>query len=528
MNEHRFTRRRLLSSGAGTVSALSLAQVVSACGGGHSSGAKAAGGAAPPNAGRGGTLKYAAGDAQSKDSLDPAIALTSIGTFGLGLIYDTLLSVDVDWKLTPMLASDYTISKDAKRHSFKLRQGVEFHTGKSLTSQDVAEHFRRVLNPKTGSSGMSILAPVLKSSGISTPDPTTIVFELGSADAFFGQRVAHYTLRIPQAGNTSWLSGSYGTGPFKNVSFKPGEGFQFTRNENYWQHGLPYLDGVTCVAIPDQATKVQSLISGDALLTDTIPSSAFDRLGSSSTAALLDLKSPSPFTFDVDGSIKPFQDVRVQHAMKMLIDRQKMLSILLAGHGVVSADSLISPDDPFYPDDLEPYPYDVEQAKSLLSQAGYPTGFGEDIWTTTAYPYIDEGAAFGKQAFGAAGVKITIQSVSNDRYLAAFLKQPIVMDFALRQHPVFMFELYYASTAGTNLSRLKDPKIDAWIAEFVTALDPARQKEIAGEIIHRYNENSAELVPFHFASLWGVSKRVSGIRPDPIASVDLRRASLAS
>ncbi len=106
---------------------------------------------------------------------------------------------------------------------------------------------------------------------------------------------------------------------------------------------------------------------------------------------------------------------------------------------------------------------------------------------------------------------MNIQSVSNDRYLAAFLKQPIVMDYALRQHPVFMFELYYASTASTNLSRLKDPK-----------------KQIAGEIITRYNNISAELVPFHFSSLWGSSRKLQGLRTDPIASIDLRRASVAA
>ncbi len=526
----RFTRRRLIQSGVGAFSALAVPTLISACGGSSGSGSSAttASKASETTGKRGGTLKYAAGDAQSKDSLDPALALTSIGTFALGMIYDTLLSVDVNWNLSPMLAVDHTISTDAKRHSFKLRRGVEFHSGKPFTSADVAAQYRRVLNPKTGSSGLSILSPVLEPSGISTPDPATIIFNLKAPDAFFGQRVTHYTLRIPEATNTNWLSGSPGTGPFKNVSFKPGEGFEFARNENYWQSGLPYLDAVTCAAIPDQATKLQALMSGDAQLCDTIPSSGFAQLQSSTTAQLFDLQSPSPFTFDVNGSIKPFSDIRVQHAMKMLLDREKMLQVILSGHGVVSADSLISPQDPYYPADLKPFPYDVASAKALLSQAGYPDGFKEDIWSTSAYPYLDDGAQFGKQYLGAGGLTMNIQSVSNDRYLAAFLKQPIVMDYALRQHPVFMFELYYASTASTNLSRLKDPKIDGWIKELVATLDQGQQKQIAGEIITRYNNISAELVPFHFSSLWGSSRKLQGLRTDPIASIDLRRASVAA
>jgi hypothetical protein len=102
------------------------------------------------------------------------------------------------------------------------------------------------------------------------------------------------------------------------------------------------------------------------------------------------------------------------------------------------------------------------------------------------------------------------------------------MDYALRQHPVFMFELYYASTSASNISRLKDPTIDKWIQQLVRTLDPTQQKQIAGEIITRYNNVSAELVPFHFSSLWGASRKLQGLRTDPIASIDLRRASLTT
>src|SRR5262249_14538839 len=135
-------------------------------------------------------------------------------------------------------------------------------------------------------------------------------------------------------------------------------------------------------------------------------------------------------------------------------------------HGIVSADSLIPPTDPYYPKDLQLYPHDPSAAKALLAQAGYPNGFSEDVWSTSAYPYLDEAAQIGKQDLAQIGITLNIQSVSNDQYLAAFLKKPIVMDFGLRQHPLFMFQLYYASTSGSNLSRLHDAKIDAWIREF--------------------------------------------------------------
>ena len=507
------TRRRLIVAGAGAVGAAALAPFVNA---------EPALAMAQPK--RGGTLRYAAGDAQSKDSLDPALALTSIGTMGLAMIYDNLLDIDVNWRLSPMLAVDWSHSKNLRQYKFKLRSGVKFHDGTTLTARDVAAQYRRVLNKKVGSAGLSILGPVLKPAGISVPDPSTIVFNLSAPDAFFGVRTTHYTLRIPRAGTTNWLKGSPGTGPFRNTSFKPGQGFVFVRNPDYWQSGLPYLDGITCVGLPDQATKIASLLSGGTDVCDSVPSSSYAQVGSSSTARLFDLQSPSPFTFDVNGSIKPYSDVRVQHAMKMALDRKQLLSIVVGGHGVVSADSMISPQDPYYPSDLKPFPHDPTKAKALLTQAGYPNGFSEDVWSTAAYPYLDQAAQIGKAQMAAIGITFNVKSVSNDQYLAAFLKQPIVMDYGLRQHPLFMFQLYYASTSGSNLSRLHDSKIDAWIKEFQATPKFSKQKEIAGEIMRRYNDVSAELIPFHFASYFGAKKRVKGLRPQPFDSIDFRRA----
>lgn len=521
------TRRQVLQVGLGVAGAFAVPSFLAACGGngGSSTDAATTSTTSTPIK-KGGTLKFAIGDAQAKDSLDPALALTTVGTFGTSLIYDTLLAADVNWKLTPMLAEDYSISKDAKTHTFKIRKGVTFHTGKTLSSADVAAQFRRVLDKKTGSAGLSVLAPVLDPSGISTPDPSTIVFALKTPDAFFGQRVAHYTLRIPQTGTTDWSKGSYGTGPFMNKSFSAGEGFEFERNPNYWQDGVPYLDAVTGVSIPDPATKVQALLSGDVQLSDTVPSSAYSQLETSDTGTLLDLKNPSPFTFDVDGSVKPFSDVRVQHAMKMLLDREAMVKLIVGGRGVVSADTLIAPDDPWYPKDLKPFERDPEKAKKLLADAGYPNGFTEKAWTTTAYPYLNEGATVGKQNFADGGITLEIESVSNDRYLQAFLKEPIVMDYALRQHPVFMFQLYYMSSSSVNLSRLKDDKIDGWITELIQTVGEDKQAEIGGEIIRRYNDVSAELNPFNFNSYWGGSKKLQGWQPNPISNLDLRTAFL--
>jgi ABC-type transport system substrate-binding protein len=272
---------------------------------------------------------------------------------------------------------------------------------------------------------------------------------------------------------------------------------------------------------------VEAVLSGSVDVMTTVPASSYASFRSSSSAELVDQQSYVPFTFDIDSSIKPYSDPRVSKAMKMLIDRKKFLNIIFKDNGLVSADSLIPPKDPYYPPDLQPFPYDPEQAKSLLASAGYSGGFKDNLWTSTAYPYLDDAAAFGKQAWAAGNLDMTIQSVSNDAYIAAFLHAPIVMDYYLRLHPVTMFEQYYASSSPSNTTRLKDDKIDGWIKELEATLDLNKQKQLTGEIIHRYNEVAAEIVPVHFSQFGAKKKRVNSLTIDPMTGYDLRETSLA-
>lgn len=537
LSERPLTRRALLLSGAG----LSLAGLLAACGGESGGATEGATTAAPATTEvsettapattaeaapvSGGTLRMAVGDAQAADSLDPALQFTGFGLTTGGMVYNNLLHTDNDWVLTPELAEDYDVNPDATRYTFKIRQGVEFHSGKTLEANDVAEHYKRLLDPETGSGALSLLSGVLDPSGISVPDPTTVVFELKTADAFFGIRTAHYYTRIPEGNTTDWIGTSPGTGPFRSSSFRPGEGGEFVRNETYW--GDPaLLDAIEVVNIPEQATRVEAVLNGDVDLSDPPPLSSVPQFESSDTATLISTSS-SPYTYDVDSSIEPYSDPRVSQAMKMLTNREQALNLIVRGTGIVSADSLIDPRDAFYPADLEPYPYDPEQAKALLAKAGYADGFAEDVWTTTAYPYLDEGAAIAKELWAEGGIDVTIQSVSNDRYLKAFLNEPIVMDYYLRQHPILTFDLYYAA-GPQNTTRLNDEQINGWVSELKRTLDGARQKELAGEIIKRYNEIAAEIVPFHFDDLWAHKTRVENLVLQPMSKFEFAKIQLAA
>jgi peptide/nickel transport system substrate-binding protein len=509
----RLTRRRLLVGGGAAVG-LALAPTVPL-----EAVARTLATSAPK---RGGTLQLTISDGASTDSLDPALQTNNVGLTGLFMIYDNLLDIDPNWNLSPMLAEDYSHNKNGTIWTFKLRKGVTFHSGKPFTSADVAAHMTRILNPKTGSGGQSMLGASLAKTGIRASDPTTIAFHLTQPDAFFGVKMSHYYTRIPEAGVKNWTAGSPGTGPFMVKSYKPGEGFEYVRNPHYWMSGKPYLDGITCAVIAEQSTRVEDILSGDIDVSDPPSFSSVSTVQQSSNAALFKVPGGQPFLYDIDSNHVPYRDVRVKHALKMLVNRQEAMNVVVLGHGLTCADSFVSPTDPFYPHGLKPFPYDPEQAKSLLKQAGYGNGFSDKIWTTTAYPYLNEASAYLKQAFAAGNVNIAIESVSINRYNQAFVHEPIVADYALRQHPALYFALFYQSKSPVNTTRLRSAKVDSLIKQFSATLDPAGQKRVAGDIITTYNDIAAEIVPFQFDTLWMYKKRVKGMISNPMSNIDFR------
>src|SRR5689334_15917547 len=131
------SRREFVGVGLGAVGAIALGGL------GRATDALAAPDA--PRAKSGGTIKVSISDISSKDSYDPQRNSSTLGLMTAGMMYDTLLHLDNKWHITPMLAEDWTASKDAKTYTFKLRKGVEFHNGKTLDGHDVAYTFVRML-----------------------------------------------------------------------------------------------------------------------------------------------------------------------------------------------------------------------------------------------------------------------------------------------------------------------------------------------------------------------------------------------
>jgi peptide/nickel transport system substrate-binding protein len=478
---------------------------------------------AAPSA-RGGHIKISISDQSAKDSFDPQRNSSTMGLLAGGLMYDTLLKVDQLWNVTPMLAEDFTVSKDAKTYTFKLRKGVEFHNGKPFEAADVKYSMVRMLKGGADLHGAAIFGPVMDEHSIKVVDPNTVRFNLKSADGFLPVKLAFWYGRIIQRGAD--FKTSAGTGPFKGISFKGGQGFQVERNDNYWQSGLPYLDGITGVAVTDIAAKIQSVISGDVDFSDPGDFSSNKEITSSKSTALLSDPFGNPYVMGINSKAKPYNDPNVRKAMKMLIDRKQYVNIVAQGSATPTADYFIHPKDPFYPKGLKPTAYDPEQAKALLKKAGYGDGFKDTAWTAE-FPGMPQMATLFKASMAAGGIDMSVKNVAIPQWEAQLFKANIVANYWGRQHASTMAP-YMAQTGGQwNEDRLSDPKIDAWIKEARASTSRARQIEIYGEVGRRYAAETACIWPFYSTKLWPYKKRLKGLQLNPTDLVDFRRATLA-
>ena len=252
----------------------------------------------------------------------------------------------------------------------RLRDGVEFHHGKTMTPADVMFSLAKVTDPKKPGSGGTELAKFLDLKNSKIVDQKTILLQLSAPYAVLDQLLAEYTVGILPTDFD--VSHPVGTGPFTYQRFVPGQLSQFNRFDNYWD-GPAFVDELIIYDFADDAAKVNALLAGQVQSIDNLPSYVVNTIDQQGASPLIsETGAWVPFTMRVD--VAPFSDVRVRQALRLIVDRQQMIDQALNGFGILGND-LYSPFDPVFASDLPQRVQDIDQAKSLLD-AGGPVGPG--------------------------------------------------------------------------------------------------------------------------------------------------------
>jgi peptide/nickel transport system substrate-binding protein len=415
-HDARFTRRGLLAAGFGAAGLAALAACSSDSpnsggtatpGTSGSSGSTAASGSTTPTtSAKGGTLRFGFTGGSPTDSLDLS---TQVGNYGIAAAKQMSAGL-VTRKGTErfnILADEIDIESPTSI-VVRLRQGLEFHNGKSVTASDVLASFIRMVDPKA----LTAPAPFLADMDIASSkvvDDLTVRFVLSKPNAFFAtDGFAHNLLAIYPDGKWD-PANPVGCGPWKSTSFVAGERAEFVRFENYFDP--PLLDGLVVQNFADVTSMVNALTGGSIDAIGAVPAAQARALGSGFQVLKSDTGGYGAFV--MDASKAPFDDPRVRMAFRLIADRPGLLTQLQDGEGKVGND-LHSPFDPVYiGDDIEQRVQDLDKAKSLLKEAGQE-GLTVDIAVSQFVANAE--VAFAEQA-RAAGVTINVNQVDPSAYL---------------------------------------------------------------------------------------------------------------
>ncbi len=428
---------------------------------------------------RGGTLKAGIAGGGASDNLDANNAFTNIDWSRSFNLCNGLIEIAPDFSLQYSLAEEITPNPKATMWTIRLKKGITFHNGKTLTADDVIFTFKRIWNPKSPLEGAGGLSYV-DMNALRAVDTYTVEVPMHKPLACLKEVLADtFYLIVPVGFDPKH---PVGTGPFMYKSFTPGVESVFTRNQNYWETGLPYLDELDIIDASDPASQVDGVISGAFDCVDQLNASYLSSLRSSSGARVLQAASSEWVPFVMQENLAPFTDNRVRQAMKLIINRREMIDEALDGYGRVGND-FFGLYDPVYDTDIPQRHQDIAQAKSLLKAAGR-----SDLTITLDTSAVSNGvlqsATVLAQQAKAAGVTVRLNNMSPSSYFGpTYLHRPFSQSYWLGQY-------YLAQVTQSNLpsSPLNEPHfIDdhyaALFAEANATLNAAKQRDLIHEMM---------------------------------------------
>jgi peptide/nickel transport system substrate-binding protein len=503
----KYTRRDVLKGALVAGTGVSLASLLAACGSSSSSSSASASSSAAPK--QGGNLQVGIVGGSANEKLDGQLATTEPEIAICFQLYDALLGWDQNYHLANLLAEEVSSNTDATVWTVKLRKGVVFHDGTPMTADDVVYSYKRIINPKNPGMGATQLT-ALPMSGIRKIDASTVQFVLDSANSVFDEAMAVYgNTIVPQNFNPK---APIGTGPFKLTSFSPGQQIAFAANKDYWGE-VPHVDTLTISEFADPTARVNALLGGTVDAISDLPSSQV-KIIESQGMKLLDSHTGGwqPFTMRID--VKPFSDVRVRQAFRLIVDRPAMISQAYDGYGWVGND-MYAPFDPGTPH-LPQRVQDIDQAKSLLAAAGYGNGLTVTLTTSTAIGGSAVAAAevFAAQA-KAAGVTVTVNQVDPSVFYGTqYLAWPFAQDFWYTRNYLAQTAQGTLPTAPFNETHWKNAQWLKIVEQAFRTPDVTKRNELIGEAqTIEYNEGGLIVWAFNDQTD-AYSSKLGGIVPD--------------
>ena len=479
------------------------------------------------------------------ETIDPALNSAVDGGNMLLHAYECLLIVGEDGTLQPGQAESYDVSEDGLTWTFHLRDGLKWSDGSDLTANDFVYSWKRVCDPEVAAPYAETVLGMVKgydeaidgnldALGVSAPDDSTLVVELANPCSYFGSLAAFATLSPVQeatieANGEAWATAPetyVSNGPFYMTEWVPGSHITFSKNPYYWNADAIKLDRLKFVLMEDSNAAYSAYQTGEVLMIKDVPTEEIPSLTGTDDFYV----DPIIGTYYISLNIQkaPFDDVNVRKALSLAIDREYVASTLMQGT-YTAAGNFMGPGwmdtdgtefmnnanggQPYI--DTTNFEANLEEAKQLLADAGYPNGEG---FPTISYTTNDSGyhkvvAEYLQQAWAELGIDLQVNIVE----WSSFTPMRRSGDFEVARNgwvgdysdPSNMLELFY-TTNGNNDGKFSNADFDAAIDTSRSTLDAA-ERSTALHTAEDILMDQAGCIPLaYYNDFWLQSSKITG------------------
>jgi peptide/nickel transport system substrate-binding protein len=539
----KITRREFVRRG--TVVGMSIPLVsfiAAACGGGGESGGTGAatGTEATGTIKKGGSVRVAL--IQPTTEPNPLLVQDEGGAGLLGSTGEFLSFSNEKLELEPRIAESWEPNGDGTVWTFKIRQGVKYHSGAMLTANDVKTTFDKLINPDGGSANaQSALGGVLSPGGIEAPDDATVVFNLDAANGNFPTLVssANYNaIIIPSdLDPADWGKTFEGTGPFKLEKFTAKVGASFVRNDAYWGTKAN-IDKMELKFYDEEAPMILALQGDEVDFLEHFSVSGGKALLNDSNVQVIAVKAATHRQLHMRTDKDPFTDKRVRQAIALSIDRKALVDGLWEGQADIGNDSPFAPLYPSTDTSVPQREQNIDQAKQLLADAGKGDGFSVDLSTWNGFE-IPDLAQLIKENAAQIGVTINLKITDAGTYYgdgvfgkSTWLDSVMgITDYGHRPVPNVYLTAALSGDPKVgvwNSAHFKNDQYDSLVKQYVAALDIGSQKGVAKQIEELLLDETPIVFPYFYYFLSAAKPTLQGAVSAATGQFDLSKAGFTA
>ena len=449
----------------------------------------------------------------------------------IGMV-DTLVSVNYDAEISPGLAESWKVSGNGLEWTFKLKEGVKFHDGTPCDAEAVKWSLERVLQKGTLLKDVPLKAIEVKDENtlvITTKEP----FAPLPAYLAKGEAAPISKNSLNEKGELEKL---IGTGPFKFDSWIPNQEVTLVKNKEYWGE-VPQLDKVVYKGIPETATRMMMLKSGELDMARLLPADAVEQLKSNTEIKVL--TSPILRTRTVIFNLlkEPFNDLKVRKAVNYAIDRKAIVEHIMAGVDM-PAKGAFPPTSPWANKDIEGYPYNLEKARQLLAEAGWKDTDNDgildkngkplkiDLITYTERASLPPTAEVMQEQLKKVGIQINLRISEWGGCEAASEKGDFDMFLLARNlgflpdPSYYLMSDYHSSNTGKGSGAYgyNNKRVDELVEQAQVTMDLQKRHNLYNEVQEIIVDETPVIFLNHYVNVIAVQSNVHGYKVHPTES----------